>query len=315
MPRLSGDVEAAAAALRAGEVVAFPTETVYGLGAAAAAEDAIRRVFELKGRPRHHPLIVHLDTADAMAAWAEPVPAEAGALARAFMPGPLTLLLNRKAGVGELAAGGHPTIALRVPASEPARALIALSGGALVAPSANRFGRPSATEAAHVAAEFAGTDLLILDGGRTELGIESTILDLTEPGRPRIARPGALGRAQLQQALRAKIATGSPRAAAGNLRAHYRPRQKVEVCGGGAFSACVQARPDETVAALGFAPPSAIAPERFRQLAAEPRLAARAFYRLLRELEATDATVIVIEELPAEPAWAALANRIERASS
>ena len=187
-----------AAALKAGELVAFPTETVYGLGADADNDAAVAKIFSAKGRPSDHPLIVHVpDTgpgAPGLAHFAEQVPQFAQRLVQAFWPGPLTLILPRRAGVGSAAAGGQDSIGLRCPAHPVAQALLhacsALGVRGLAAPSANQFGRVSPTTAAHVAGEF-GASLLILDGGACAVGIESTIIDCTR-GAPVLLRPGAI---------------------------------------------------------------------------------------------------------------------------
>jgi L-threonylcarbamoyladenylate synthase len=187
---------AAAAALRAGQLVAFPTETVYGLGARASDPLAVRQIFAAKGRPVDHPLIVHLADAAEVDAWVDRARLADGgatldALAARRWPGPLTLVAPRAVGVPDEVTGGMDTVGLRVPAHPLARALIAAAGGGLAAPSANRFGRVSPTTAAHVRAEL-GLDLLIVDGGPCGVGVESTILDLCDPAGPALLRPGGL---------------------------------------------------------------------------------------------------------------------------
>ena len=314
MTSLTTDIALAAKALQKGGVVAFPTETVYGLGACAGNDNAVKKIFALKGRPADHPLIVHVQGAEDFANWAEPVPRQALTLASSFMPGPLTLIMRRRRGVGELASGGHASIALRIPALEQARRLIGLAGGALVAPSANRFGRPSSTEAAHVVADFAGTDLLVLDGGATSIGIESTIIDLRDPGKPALARPGAVSLDRIRNALHTDVAATSDVAAPGSLGSHYSPRQNVLVLTGDGFCGCVANHPNETVAAMGFEQPQDLDGTRWRRISREPQKAAKDFYRALRELELTDATLIVIEQPPATTDWMALSDRASRAA-
>ena len=190
----SGDVDGvrfAVEALRRGQLVGLPTETVYGLAADARNEAAIRRVFAAKGRPADHPLIVHLHAFRQLSVWVREVPAAARQLADAFWPGPLTLVLQRRDGVSPLITGGQDSIAVRVPAHPLARALLAAFGDGLVAPSANRFGRISPTCAAHVADELGDAVGGVLDGGDCPVGIESTIVSLLE-GTPRILRPGSI---------------------------------------------------------------------------------------------------------------------------
>jgi L-threonylcarbamoyladenylate synthase len=243
-------VSSAADHLAAGGLVAFPTETVYGLGARADCPDAVGRIYARKGRPATHPLIVHVADVDAARLWAAGWPPEAERLAAAFWPGPLTLVVPRRAGLGEQAAGGQDTIGLRVPAHPVAQALLRAAAArgvpGVAAPSANRFGRVSPTLASHVLDEFAdppnaddtvpigataqGSDLLVLDGGACEAGIESTLVDVSR-GRAVLLRPGVIGVPALQAALGASVAerdAGAPRAS-GTLASHYAPDARVLV--------------------------------------------------------------------------------------
>ena len=186
------EIAAAAALLRAGELVGMPTETVYGLAADALDPEAVNKIFAAKGRPADHPLIVHLPSAEHLPQWAAAIPKDAIALARAFWPGPLTLILKRTADVPDEVTGGQDTVGVRVPAHPVALALLRAFDGGLAAPSANRFGRISPTTAAHVQEELGERVALILDGGACEVGIESTILDFSRDV-PEILRPGAIG--------------------------------------------------------------------------------------------------------------------------
>ncbi len=234
---ITRDPEIAAAAIRTGGLAAVPTETVYGLAADAANPDALRRLYAVKGRPADHPSIVHLaDSADAPG-WAAAWPAEAQALADAFWPGPLTLVLPAGERAAAEALGGTGTIGLRVPDHALARAVIAAAGTGVAAPSANRFGRVSPTNAQHVADDLGADVDVILDGGPCRVGVESTIVDLTGPA-PRILRPGAVSAAMVAAVLaRAPdgAPTGAPRAP-GTLAAHYAPRLPVVVADDGALS-------------------------------------------------------------------------------
>ena len=191
----SEEIERAAQLLHTGSLIAFPTETVYGLGADARNADAVRRLFAVKGRPAEHPVIVHLARADLLSHWARQTGSRAEALAEAFWPGPLTLILPRAKTVEDVVTGGQDSVGLRVPAHPVAQALLArllkLGGDGIAAPSANRFGRISATNARHVADEFGSEVALVLDGGSSRHGIESTIVDLTT-GEPVLLRPGAI---------------------------------------------------------------------------------------------------------------------------
>src|SRR5262245_58594931 len=181
----------AAAHLRAGRLVAFPTETVYGLGADATNAEAVRRVFVAKGRPADHPVIVHVASVQAMASWARDIPAGARALADAFWPGPLTLIVPRAAHVHDIITGGQDSVGLRVPSHPIARALLDAFGGGIAAPSANRFGHVSPTTATHVSADLGDKPALILDGGASPVGIESTIVAF-RGDVPLLLRPGAI---------------------------------------------------------------------------------------------------------------------------
>ena len=220
-------IAAAARRLEAGGLVAFPTETVYGLGADATRPEAVAAVFELKGRPRFNPLIVHVLDLEAAARHGE-VGAGARRLAARFWPGPLTLVLRRRddCPVCPLAAAGLDTLALRAPSHPVARALLGESGLALAAPSANPSGRLSPTAARHVARAFPGADLLVLDAGASELGLESTVVDLSDPERAMLLRPGSIGAGEVAAALGSPVHDGM----AGQVRApgmsegHYAPR-------------------------------------------------------------------------------------------
>lgn len=216
--------------MRAGGVVAFPTETVYGLGADAENERAVRRVFEIKGRPLGHPVIVHVGDGSQLDAWARDVPPAARTLVSRFWPGPLTLVLHRSSRAGDLVTGGQDTVALRAPSHPIAHEILQRFGGGVIAPSANRFGSVSATRAEHVAADFGSAVDLIVDGGAATIGIESTILDLSQD-RPAILRPGAITREQLEDALGGPVRAegdGGVRVP-GSLPSHYAPRARVRL--------------------------------------------------------------------------------------
>ena len=217
--------------LRAGGVVAFPTETVYGLGADAANDQALRRIFSIKGRPADHPLIVHLAASAQIQDWARDIPAEAYALAERFWPGPLTLILRRRAWVSALATGGQETIGLRVQAHPVALELLRAFGGEIAAPSANRFGRISPTTAEHVRQELGNGPDLILEGGACSVGIESTIVALTDDA-PLVLRPGGISPAALEEAMGQKV--GLPGAlqtvrVPGMLASHYAPATPLQL--------------------------------------------------------------------------------------
>ncbi len=229
----TGDVSAAALdaavdVLRAGGLVAVPTETVYGLAAAASDTDAVRRIFAVKGRPADHPVIVHLAGADRLDDWAEDVPPAARALAEALWPGPLTLVLRRRPTVPDVVTGGRDTVGLRVPAHPVALGLLEALGDGLAAPSANRFGRVSPTRAEHVVADLGGDVDLVLDGGPCRVGVESTIVEVLDD-HVRVLRSGDVTAAHLAAVLGrpVDVDVDGPARAPGMLAAHYAPRARV----------------------------------------------------------------------------------------
>ena len=312
----------AVAVLRRGGLVAMPTETVYGLAADARNETAVRAIFAAKGRPADHPVIVHVPDAAALKQWAAEVPEMARKLAAAFWPGPLTLVLKRSAAVSDLITGGQDTVGLRCPAHPWAQALLVAFGGAVVAPSANRFGRISPTTARHVIDDLGekpnGTVDFVLDGGACPVGIESTIVDLSRPA-PRLLRPGAITRAQLEGVLGARVAGGgddAPRVS-GALEKHYAPRTPLELVPVAEVAARVTALAPQTVAVL--APDWAVrtAPNlRLHLLAADrPSEYARVFYDSLRRLDASGADRLLIAAPPDSPDWEAVHDRLKRASA
>lgn len=227
-------VAGGAAALRAGALVAFPTETVYGLGADATNASAVARVYEVKGRPADHPLIVHLASSGAMSQWARDIPSYAQALAQAFWPGPMTLVVKRSDLAGDFITGGQDTVGLRVPGHPVALELLVayeeLGGKGVAAPSANRFGKVSPTTAHAVRDELArhlGPQDLVLDGGSSEVGIESTIIDCTGD-LPCILRPGAITPEMITRITRLELGVGSTEIrVSGSLESHYSPRARV----------------------------------------------------------------------------------------
>ncbi|HTN80168.1 MAG TPA: L-threonylcarbamoyladenylate synthase, partial [Acidimicrobiales bacterium] len=225
----SAEVAHAAGVLRSGGLVAFPTETVYGLGADAANPAALRRLYAVKGRPATHPVIVHLPSAERLDEWAVDIPAEARALAVALWPGPLTMVLRRAQHVVDEVTGGRDTVGLRVPAASLALELLAAFGGGLAAPSANRFGQLSPTTAAAVRDELDGDVDVVLDGGPCAVGVESTIVELVGSA-PVLLRPGGVSVERIEAVLGRGIerATG-PSRAPGMMPSHYAPAALVEI--------------------------------------------------------------------------------------
>jgi L-threonylcarbamoyladenylate synthase len=224
------DPEIAAQKLREGGLVAFPTETVYGLGADAENERAVARLFAVKGRPTNHPLIVHLASASELPRWAAHVPESARRLAETCWPGPLTLLLEKNARVPDATTGGLSTVGLRVPAHPLALELLRRFGGGIAAPSANRFGRVSPTRAEHVLSDLGDDIDALLDGGECQVGLESTIVDLTRPA-PIVLRPGGVTIERIESLLGVAVQRQVPVdvRAPGLLSSHYAPDARVEV--------------------------------------------------------------------------------------
>jgi L-threonylcarbamoyladenylate synthase len=318
VPANTATIARAAALLRAGELVAFPTETVYGLGADAGNADAVRRIFAAKGRPADHPVIVHLAEPAGVAQWARAVPEAARRLAAAFWPGPLTLILPRAAHVSDAVTGGQDSVGLRVPSHPVARALLATFGGGIAAPSANRYGRISPTTATHVADDLGDAVALILDGGASDVGIESTIVACTGDD-PVLLRPGGIGVDALARALgRAPRApdVDAPRAS-GTLASHYAPRTPALLVAPEALAAGIAALAAQAkrvaVLARTVARPAAGGPA---WIAAPIDAAGYAhdLYANLRALDAAKAGVIVIEAVPAGDAWLAVRDRLARAT-
>jgi L-threonylcarbamoyladenylate synthase len=305
--------------LHAGELVAFPTETVYGLGADAGNPQAVRRIFAAKGRPAEHPVIVHLPDESHLAQWARVVPPGARELARAFWPGPLTLILPRAAHVNDVVTGGQDSVGLRVPSHPIAQQLLqafAAAGGSGVAgPSANRFGLVSPTTAEHVAIDLDDAVAMILDGGACMVGIESTIVAFTDR-EPVLLRPGAIGGAELARVLGAvpRAADANAPRASGTLASHYAPRTAARVVAAEDL-ARESLRPDATLAILartvarptGFAGMWIGAP-------IDAATYAHDFYANLRTLDNSGATEILVEELPNDSPWLAVRDRLLRAT-
>lgn len=327
----------AARALAAGDLVGFPTETVYGLGADAGVDAAVAKIFAAKGRPREHPLIVHVADPDpngaGVAHFAASVPEFAQKLMRAFWPGPLTLILPRRPKVGAAAAGGQDSIGLRCPSHPVALALLracsALGVYGVAGPSANRFGRVSPTTAAHVQQEF-GDALLILDGGACAVGIESSIVDCTR-GAPVLLRPGVLTREQIEAACGHKLRTKeelqdagaapTPRAS-GTLAAHYAPNAKVRLMDAQALQTALDllgADLDQSTARIAIYSRAVLRSRSSRvmrrRMPDDAGATAQQLFAVLREFDAQGATLIWIETVPDTPDWDGVRDRLQRAAA
>ncbi|MCX7229919.1 MAG: L-threonylcarbamoyladenylate synthase [Burkholderiales bacterium] len=316
-PATEAAIDRAARVLLAGGLVALPTETVYGLGADAAQRDAVDRIYLTKGRPPGHPLIVHVPDLVQARRWAE-VDTRAERLVAAFWPGPLTLVLTRAAGAPAWACGGQASIGLRCPSHPVARALlerfVALGGSGVAAPSANRFGRVSPTRAEHVIDDLGADAPLVLDGGAAEVGVESTIVDLTR-GRAVLLRPGRIGRDAIEAVLGEPVVdrdADAPRAS-GTLAAHYQPATPVELHAAEAIEARATALGPARVAVWSAARPMA-AVGHWEPAAADAAGREAALYEVLRRLDRLGVGRILVEAPPAGADWDALRDRLERAA-
>jgi L-threonylcarbamoyladenylate synthase len=315
-------VALAAQRLRAGELVAFPTETVYGLGADAGNPDAVHRIFAAKGRPSDHPVIVHLGRVEQVERWAREFPDGARKLASVFWPGPLTLILPRAAHVGDAITGGQDSVGLRMPAHPVAKALLAafgeLGGTGVAAPSANRFGHVSPTTAQHVEDDLGGAVAMILDGGACEVGIESTIVAFTGD-TPVLLRPGGIGVDVIARVLgRAPGAPGAdaPRAS-GSLASHYAPHAPAFRVASSELLREVAEREVRgarvAVLARTLTRPAGYAGAWIAAPADAPRYA-HDLYANLRALDAPGITTMLIEDVPEDDTWLAVRDRLARAA-
>lgn len=306
----------AAEILRRGGLVAFPTETVYGLGADASNPAAVARIYAVKGRPPNHPVIVHIGDVGQLARWAREIPEPAAKLAARFWPGPLTLVLRRASGVGDYLTGGQESVGLRIPGHPVALELLREFGGGVAAPSANRFGRISPTCAEHVRRDLGADVDLILDGGACEIGIESTIVDVSR-GKPVVLRPGRISEADIARALGFPPAArdaGAPRAP-GTLQSHYAPRRPLRLVASREWDLRLRGQSKgRGVMALRARPagdPSVI----WIEAPADPRRYGHDLYANLRTLDSSNCDEILVEEPPASAEWTAVRDRLSRARS
>ena len=313
--RLGADIAHAARVLTDGGLVAFPTETVYGLGADATSAAAVARIYTAKGRPSTHPVIVHLASADELGAWTAELSDAARALAARFWPGPLTLIARRGPRVQDAVTGGAPTVGLRVPSHPMALALLRAFGRGVAAPSANRFGSVSATTATHVVQDLGDAVDYILDGGACAIGVESTIVDVSG-AHPALLRPGGVPREAIEAFLGRPLAAPSATPAPGMLASHYAPSARVvPVAPGDLGAACALARgpvgalaPASVLAAAAL-PPSISAIE----LPDDPAAMAARQYAALRELDALGVATIVASVPESVGLGEAIADRLQRA--
>jgi len=320
----TAEIERAAAILRSGGLVAFPTETVYGLGADARNPEAVARIFAVKGRPQDHPVIVHIPDTDYLTRWAHDVPPHAWSLARSFWPGPLTLIVTRAAGVPDAVTGGQDTVGLRVPSHPTAQALLRAFVGehdgrrfdGVAAPSANRFGRISPTTAAHVRSDLGDDVAMILDGGSCEVGIESTIVDCSRGGLV-VLRPGRITAEEIERTagVAARPADAAAPRAPGTLAAHYAPGRPLTLVAAAQWDrALARTSIRRAVLSLREQPPGDES-VRWIRLSADPAQAAHDLYAELRALDGCDCDLILVEAPPSEPQWDGVRDRLSRAAT
>ena len=304
--------------LSQGQLVALPTETVYGLAADARSPEATARIFEAKGRPAGNPLIVHVDSVEmarsCVAAW----PSAAAQLAGAFWPGPLSLVLPKADSIPDIVTAGGKTVAVRCPAHPVFSAVLNKCGFPLAAPSANRSNRVSSTRAEHVVDQLGGHIPLVLDGGACDIGIESTVIDLTGD-TPTLLRPGMISFGQLKAVI-GSVATAKPPATAeplkspGQLQQHYSPRAKLIVVEGDLGAALGEA--DQTIHIIARTAASAAWPsERWHCLPDSAGDFARELYDTLHRCDRLGAGTILVQSLPGTDEWAALRDRLNRAAA
>jgi L-threonylcarbamoyladenylate synthase len=309
---MNKDVARAARILRSGGLVAFPTETVYGLGADASSASAMAKLYAVKRRPADHPVIVHFASADTAFGWAREVPESARKLANAFWPGPLTVVLKRSQKAQDFVTGGQETVGLRLPSHPVARELLQLFGSGVAAPSANRFGRISPTTASHVRADLGADVELVLEGGPSEVGIESTIVDLSGAA-PVLLRPGRITRFDIGNVLGSELAekdAASPRHS-GALERHYAPRTPARLVPAYDLDKEI-ARLKEKVAVLAFSRPDERV-DYWLRMPRDPHAYAQKLYAALRELDTAGCDEILIEAPPDTPEWNAVDDRLKRA--
>lgn len=319
------EIEAAAQLLRQGALVAFPTETVYGLGADARNGDALRRLYAVKGRPLSHPVIVHIHCLDELSQWAVPADDAAYRLAEAFWPGPMTLVLPRAEGVSDLVTGGQASIGVRMPGHKVALDLLAEFGTGVAAPSANRFGRISPTTAADVLAELGSDVSMVLDGGPCQVGIESTIIDLSSAS-PQILRPGMILPEDIERVLghgthlhTLQCVAGAVPAirAPGGLPSHYAPEAELRLVASDSLASTIDCLRSQgkrlAVVAFGAGHPL-VDGRSWLAASRDPVVYARDIYGQLRYADRTRPDVILVESPPSGGLWEPIRDRLTRAA-
>lgn len=331
------EINHAAQVLLQGGLVAFPTETVYGLGADAESREAVERIYQAKGRPSNHPVIVHVAPEADLSYWAASVPDEARVLIDAFWPGPLTLILKRAAHISDVVSGGQDSVGLRCPSHPVAQRLIRAfaagkpSGqGGIAGPSANKFGQVSPTQALHVRDEFpelVAAGMLILEGGSSEVGIESTIIDLSRLNQgvgPVLLRPGYVTSKQISQILEMPVSQPDAQAprVSGALKSHYAPQTPIKlVTRTGIMSAALQQLSHTTkkIVCVTHSIDQALHPQleniEWVSMPTQPEAYGYALYATLRALDQNHYAFMLWEEVPDTPEWLGIKDRLGRAAA
>lgn len=292
-------IKRAARILKEGGLVAFPTETVYGLGADASNSTAVLKIYEAKERPSNNPLIVHLADLEQLPIWAKNIHPLVYRLAEYFWPGPLTLVLQKQPSIPEVVTGGQDTIAIRIPKHPIAQELLKTFGGGIAAPSANKFMRISPTHASAVKQELGSCVDMILDGGDCEVGLESTIIDMSGEV-PALLRPGMLTTQAIERVLGCKLNAHSTQRAPGQHLVHYAPQTKTTILSSEKITDFLLQEENVGLVTLD-------------ELGSDPNQYAHNLYRVLRALDNQKFSRIIIEEVPATPEWEAIRDRISRA--
>ena len=308
---MNPEIRRAAEILRAGGLVAFPTETVYGLGADASNAKAVARLYAVKGRPPDHPVIVHFASATEAFQYARQIPPDARRLAGKYWPGPLTLVLEKSDKAKDFVTAGQPSVGVRVPSHPVAQALLKAFGGGIAAPSANRFGRVSPTTAAHVREDLGADVDLVLEGGPSEVGIESTILDLSGDGVV-LLRPGKISLGEIENlGIKVKEKQAASPRHSGSLERHYAPHTPARLVPTHALDREISVL-KERVAVLAFSRPDERV-DYWLRMPREPQGYAQKLYAALRELDGAGCELILVEAPPEAPEWAAVRDRLARA--
>mgnify|MGYP000099465585 CR=1 FL=1 len=307
----------AAMLLKQGRLVAFPTETVYGLGADASNPEAVKRIFAAKGRPENHPLIVHIASVEQINEWAVNIPDVSWRLANLFWPGPLTLILNKRPEVPQAVTGGQDTIALRMPNNPVALSLLKTFAGGIAAPSANRFKHISPTSASHVLEELGSAVDLILDGGPCQLGVESSILDLSGE-HYRLLRPGHISVSELEAVLKTKLCTSNTSGVRtpGMMAVHYAPLTRACLCTNERFSESLDklVKMNKTVGILAYKYQPVSKQANFISMPEKSAEYAQSLYAALRELDRLKLDIILVEQPPETESWRAINDRLGKAT-